>query len=250
VNRVWQWHFGQGIAPTPSEFGKMGMAPTNPELLDHLAIWFVENGWSIKKLHRYLMNSSTYRQQSLAVGEATSSDEANRFLWRMNPRRLEWEAMRDSILHVSGSLSHRDKGGLPVDLLALKERNFRSVFGFLDRERIPGVLRTFDFPTPQVSCEARVRTVVPQQGLFLMNSKFVVESSKRMAALLPEGSPEARVRALFRRALSREPTPIELSKSKSFVLRSSSSKQDGTSFSSWDALAQVMLMSNEFLYVD
>ena len=250
VNRVWQWHFGQGIAPTPSEFGKMGMAPTNPELLDHLAIWFVENGWSIKKLHRYLMNSSTYRQQSLAVGESASSDEANRFLWRMNPRRLEWEAMRDSILHVSGSLSHRDKGGLPVDLLALKERNFRSVFGFLDRERIPGVLRTFDFPTPQVSCEARVRTVVPQQGLFLMNSKFVVESSKRMAALLPKGSPEARVRALFRRALSREPTPIELSKSKSFVLRSSSSKQDGTSFSSWDALAQVMLMSNEFLYVD
>ncbi|HAW97653.1 MAG TPA: hypothetical protein DCX67_03885, partial [Opitutae bacterium] len=107
-------------------------APTNPELLDHLAIWFVENGWSIKKLHRYLMNSATYRQQSLAVGKSVSSDEANRFLWRMNPRRLEWEAMRDSILHVSGSLSHRDKGGLPVDLLALKERNFRSVFGFLD----------------------------------------------------------------------------------------------------------------------
>ena len=251
VNRVWHWHFGQGIVSTPSEFGKMGMPPTHPELLDHLALWFVKNDWSIKKLHRYLMNSATYRQQSLFRKDASLVDEANKFHWRMNPRRLEWEVMRDSILQVSGSLTHRDRGGLPVDPFSLGQKNFRSLYGLLDREKIPATLRNFDFPTPQVSCEARVLTTVPQQGLFLMNSEFVSQCAQRLAKALPiEGSDRERVKILFRKALSRDPTPREFAQAEDFLRTQGILFAKEKSFSEWDAFAQVMLLSNEFLYVD
>jgi hypothetical protein len=251
VNRVWHWHFGRGIVSTPSEFGKMGMPPSHPELLDHLALWFVKHGWSIKKLHRYVMNSATYRQQSLFRKDASLVDEANKFYWRMNPRRLEWEAMRDSILQVSDSLSHRDRGGLPVDPFSFGQKNFRSLYGLLDREKIPATLRNFDFPTPQISCEARVLTSVPQQGLFLMNSEFVSQCSRRLAKSLPTGKNDReRVEALFRKALSRDPTSGELAKAEAFLRAKAGLFPKEKSFSQWDALAQVMLMSNEFLYVD
>ena len=251
VNRVWHWHFGRGIVSTPSEFGKMGMLPTHPELLDHLALWFVKNGWSIKKLHRYLMNSTTYRQQSLFRKDASLADEANKFYWRMNSRRLEWEAMRDSILQVSGSLTQRDRGGLPVDPFLLGQKNFRSLYGLLDREKISATLRNFDFPTPQVSCEARVLTSVPQQGLFLMNSEFVSQCAQRLAKALPaEGSDRERVEILFRKALSRDPTSEELAKAVAFLRSNVVLFAKEKSFSEWDALAQAMLLSNEFIYVD
>ena len=169
----------------------------------------------------------------------------------MNPRRLEWEAMRDSILQVSGSLTHRDRGGLPVDPFSLGQKNFRSLYGLLDREKIPATLRNFDFPTPQVSCEARVLTTVPQQGLFLMNSEFVSQCAQRLANALPtEGSDRERVKILFRKALSRDPTSRELTQAEDFLRTKEILFAKEKSFSAWDALAQVMLLSNEFLYVD
>lgn len=217
VNRIWQWHFGEGIVPTPSNFGKMGLPPSNLKLLDHLAIWFTNNGWSLKKLHKYIMTSATYTQSSLIREDMNQIDEANKYLWRMNNRRLEWEAMRDSMIHVAGKLSHRN-GGHPVDVMNLHSTNYRSVYGYLDREKIPGALKNFDFPSPQVTCETRIKTVVPQQGLFLMNSKLVTDLSKVISESLKNiPSDEEKVKHLFKQTLSRSPSDIELDKALGFI---------------------------------
>lgn len=217
VNRVWQWHFGEGIVPTPSNFGKMGLPPSNLKLLDHLSIWFTENGWSLKKLHKYIMTSATYMQTSEIRQNMNQIDEANKYLWRMNNRRLEWESMRDSMIQVAGRLSERN-GGHPVDVMNLHGTNYRSVYGYLDREKIPGALKNFDFPSPQVTCEARINTVVPQQGLFMMNSKMVTDCSKVISSSLKDkNGDEEKIKALFRKTLSRLPSDEELKKALNFV---------------------------------
>ena len=217
VNRVWQWHFGEGIVTTPSNFGKMGLPPSNLKLLDHLAIWFVENGWSIKKLHKYIMSSAVYMQKSAIREDMNAIDGANKYLWRMNLHRLEWEAMRDSMLQASDSLMIMN-GGQPRNILKFNTKSVRSVYGFLDREKIPGALKNFDFPTPQVTCEARIKTVVPQQGLFMMNSQLVTDCSKVIASKLDHNlSNEERIKQLFKKTLSRLPNDQELSKALSFI---------------------------------
>ena len=217
VNRVWQWHFGEGIVSTPSNFGKMGLPPTNLKLLDHLALKFIKDGWSVKKLHKYMMTSATYMQKSLIRDDMADLDGANKYLWRMNMRRIEWEALRDSMMQVSDSLSQRE-GGQSENIMSFKGSNIRSVYGFLDREKIPGALKSFDFPSPQVSCEARIKTVVPQQGLFLMNSKLVTDCSKTISAKLDSSmSIEEKVQQLFKKTLSRLPSESELSKAVNFI---------------------------------
>ena len=217
VNRIWQWHFGEGIVATPSNFGKLGLAPSNLKLLDHLAIKFVENGWSIKKLHKYIMTSATYMQKSQIRDGMAAIDGANKYLWRMNMRRIEWESLRDSMLQASGTLSHRT-GGQAEDVMTFKAQNIRSVYGFLDREKIAGALKSFDFPSPQVTCEARIKTVVPQQGLFMMNSKMVTDCSKAISAKLNSTkSTSEKIRLLFKSTLSRLPSEKELQKAISFI---------------------------------
>ena len=217
VNRIWQWHFGEGIVSTPSNFGQMGLAPTNLKLLDHLAIKFIEGGWSVKKLHKYIMTSATYRQSSVIRNDMEAIDGANKYLWRMNMRRLEWESMRDSMLKASNTLVER-KGGQAENIMVFKKNNIRSVYGFLDREKVPGALKSFDFPTPQVTCEARIKTVVPQQGLFLMNSQMVMDCSKVIAESLKGlGTDKEKVDLLFKNTLSRLPTASERQKALLFV---------------------------------
>jgi mono/diheme cytochrome c family protein len=181
VNRVWNLHFGAGLVRTPADFGTKGEAPTNPELLDYLATRFVQDGWSIKKLHRLIMLSSAYQQTSDDRPEAARIDPENRLVWRMNRRRLDFEAFRDSLLAAAGPLDPT-MFGRPVELTTAPYAKRRAVYGFIDRQNLPGVFRTFDFATPDTTSAQRHVTTVPQQALFMMNSPFVVEEARALVA--------------------------------------------------------------------
>ncbi|MEA2708600.1 MAG: hypothetical protein QOF78_1201 [Phycisphaerales bacterium] len=222
VNRVWQFHFGYGLVRTPSDFGTRGEGPSHPELLDHLALRFAnEDAWSIKKLHKRIMLSATYQQSSGVTpsSEAIARDPENRLLWRMNPRRLDLEAMRDSLLAASGEID-LTMGGRPVDILAQPFVPRRTVYAYIDRQNLPGMFRTFDLASPDATSGQRFATSVPQQALFIMNSPFVIEQSKKLAAR-PEvkEQPDAakRVNTLFRVALGRTPSKAELELGVKFV---------------------------------
>ncbi len=210
VNRVWLNHFGTGLVTTPSDFGVRSEPPSHPELLDWLADDFVRQGWSIKSIHRRIMLSNTYRQQSENRSEAIAKDPLNRLWWKFNRRRLEFEAIRDSLLAVSGSLD-TEMGGRSV---AINDPPFpprRTVYGYIDRLSLDVVYRTFDFASPDASSPRRLVTTVPQQALFLMNSPFVIAQSRRLAARLESAGemPEERISQLYQNLFGREPAANE-----------------------------------------
>ena len=178
VNRVWLHHFGEGLVRTPSDFGLRSEAPTHPELLDWLAARFVADGWSLKKLHKTIMLSSAYQQSSDGSAEGTKSDPENRLVWKMNRRRLDFEATRDALLAAGGDMDLKI-GGPSIDLLAQPFSRRRSMYGYIDRQNLPGLFRTFDLATPDATSPMRHTTTVPQQALYLMNSPFVVEQAQR-----------------------------------------------------------------------
>ncbi|QDV34657.1 PSD1 and planctomycete cytochrome C domain-containing protein [Tautonia plasticadhaerens] len=221
VNRIWMHHFGEGLVRTPSDFGTRGEPPTHPELLDHLALAFVEDGWSIKAMHRRILRSRTYRQSSADNPEARAVDPENRLLWRANRRRIEWEPMRDALLAAAGRLDPK-VGGRPVSLTTAPFTPRRSVYGFVDRQDLPGVFRSFNLASPDQHTPQRHETTIPQQALFLMNSPFVVEQARALAAR-PEvcgiGRPDDRIRALYRLALQRAPSRTELEAGLRFLAR-------------------------------
>ncbi len=179
VNRVWQHHFGEGFVRTPSDFGMRSDPPTHPELLDYLAWRFTHEGWSLKKLHRSIMLSNAYQQSSAGSPESWASDPENRLLAHMNRRRLDWESTRDSLLAATGDVDWKPNGP-SVDLLSQPFSRRRTVFGYIDRQNLPGVFRTFDIASPDSSSPQRHVTTVPQQALYLMNSPFVVEQAQRL----------------------------------------------------------------------
>ena len=187
VNRVWQWHFGKGLVATASDFGLRSDPPTHPELLDLLAGEFMRSGWSIKSLHRRIMLSSTFQQRSDPRPAALERDPENRLLWRFNRQRLDFEAMRDSVLAVSGALGPTLGGrSTPITEPAFATR--RTIYGFIDRQNLDGVYRTFDFAAPDATSPRRFVTTVPQQALFLMNSPFLHQQARRLAgAILHDG---------------------------------------------------------------
>jgi hypothetical protein len=250
VNRVWLHHFGAGLVRTPSDFGTRSDPPTHPALLDWLAATFVDEGWSLKKLHRVILLSSAYQQASAGRAECEAVDPENQLLWRMNRQRLDFEAMRDSLLAVAGRLD-RALGGRPVDLWAAPYTTRRTVYGFIDRQDLPGVFRIFDFANPDVSNDQRPRTTVPQQALFAMNAPFALELARDVAAR-PEvaGEPDAtrRVQALYRLALGRVPTADEVELAARFVAAPPVAGE--TKLSAWELLAQVLVCTNEFVFVD
>ncbi|MBL9203420.1 MAG: PSD1 domain-containing protein, partial [Opitutaceae bacterium] len=179
VNRVWGWHFGAALVRTPGDFGVRTEAPAHRALLDWLAASFTEGGWSVKQLHRTIVLSATYRQSAVGHAAATAADPDNQLLHRFNRRRLEFEALRDTLLAVSGSLDLR-AGGLSDDLVKEPFPVRRTIYGFIDRQNLPGVFRTFDFPNPDVSSAQRFATTVPQQALFMLNSPFVQEQARAL----------------------------------------------------------------------
>lgn len=220
VNRVWMYHFGYGLVRTPSDFGKQGERPSHPELLDYLASRFMVQGWSVKKLQRIIMLSAAYQQSDENPSpKVTLLDPENRLLSHQNRRRLEFEAMRDALLSASGKLDDRTVGGPSVDIWARPYPTRRSLYGFIDRQNLPGVFRTFDLASPDTTSPKRFVTTVPQQALFFLNSPFVAEQAHALAArpgFLALDGPH-RVRALYLRLYGREPSAEEVSMGLDYV---------------------------------
>ena len=224
VNRVWAHHFGAGLVSSVGDFGTRADPPSHPELLDWLTSKFIADGWSLKKLHRLIALSAAFRQSSsgpenqAAMVRAETVDPANRLLWRMNPHRLSFEELRDSMLAVSGQLDIR-QGGKPTELFKPPFPVRRTIYGLVDRQFLPGTLRMFDFANPDLHIPQRSETTVPQQSLFLMNHPLALERARRLAAAVSPDEPTATavvshrtedVRRLFRSVFQREPTTRQL----------------------------------------
>jgi hypothetical protein len=215
VNRVWQHHFGRGLVETPSDLGLRAQPPTHPELLDWLALRFIADGWSIKSLHRRIVLSAVYQT---ANRPAPESDPNQRLLSSFPGRRLEFEQVRDSMLAVSGQLSLA-RGGKSSELLDAANHR-RTVYAFVDRQFLPGVLRTFDFANPDLHVAVRHETTVPQQGLFFLNGPFAAQRARELAQGSRDLPAQDRIRHLHQALFQRNPTAAELGTGLRFIQQS------------------------------
>jgi mono/diheme cytochrome c family protein len=252
VNRVWHWHFGRGLVGSPDNFGKLGEKPTHPELLDWLAARFVEGGWSVKKLHRLILLSATYRQAAVGDPATAAKDPENRLLGRFNRRRLTAEEIRDAALAVSGELD-RTMGG---SLLKTPNREYitgqaaktpeqydslrRSVYLPVIRNGVYELFAAFDFPEPSMIAGRRATTTVPGQALFLINGEWTAARAGKLAGRLPADGD--RLGAVYALVYGRPPTAAERERVGRFLR-----EYDGEA---WPAVCQALLASNEFFYVD
>ncbi len=249
VNRVWQHHFGTGLVRTPSDFGTRSDPPSHPELLDWLARDFMDHDWSLKKLHRRILLSAVYQQSSeiddaehrqfkitksklkndQAAGRGLeisnpsavmdAADPENKLLGHFNRQRLDFEALRDSLLFVSGELDLR-LGGRAKEMFEPPFSKRRAIYGYLDRQFLPGTLRVFDFANPDLHTPQRSETTVPQQALFFMNGPFVVERARALAGQAVAGdrkSPDQKIKELYRLIYQREPTRTQLQLGRQFI---------------------------------
>jgi len=270
VNRIWAWHFGRGLVGTPSDFGRQGEVPSHPELLDWLASEFVQQGWSIKKLHRLIMSSNTYRMSSQFAESNAKMDPANRYFWRMNRQRLDAETLRDSVLSVAGVLNLKMGGRAVVPPLTDEEKtgmwalrqwpvaldpsehNRRSVYLYVKRSFPYPMFAIFDAPESSVSCPRRDVTTVAPQALALFNSKFMLEQAEKFAARLQKehaGDVRGALRSAWQLALGRDPTQSESDQALRF-LNAEAKPADSWQPSALAHLCLVLLNMNEFLYVD
>jgi hypothetical protein len=266
VNRLWYWHFGQGIVRTPSDFGYLSDGPSHQELLDWLAGRFVQSQWSIKAMHRLIVNSSTYRQASAYDHPvAAQLDPDNRWLWRFNRQRLEAEAIRDSVLYVSGRLNPQ-QFGLPIfpplpgdvaDAVKYSESKWdtqygpegrkRSVYIYQQRTLTMPLMQTFDALVCDESRPRRRASVTPLQALAMYNGEFVNEEARYFAervGRLAGADPEARLRTAFHWALGREPTEPEVTKMMP-LLKSGRSADEALV-----GVCRILYNTNEFIYID
>jgi hypothetical protein len=252
VNRVWKHHFGCGLVRTPSNFGRMGELPTHPELLDHLASRFIASGWSLKTLHREIMLSASYQQASAYDDARAAMDPDNRLLWRMNRRRLDVEEWRDAILAVSGTLDD-SLGGPSFDLTDTLS-NRRTLYARISRHNLDPLLRLFDFPDPNITSDGRPVTMVPLQQLFVLNSGLMAHGAKALAARCTAAEPNdtaARIRHAFELTLARPATESEIQLGLEFAREPTESKNDSESkLTRWEQYAQILLSTNEFMFVD
>jgi len=281
INRIWHHHFGRGIVETLGNFGRSGSLPTHPELLDWLAVDFMDNGWNIKRVHRQIMLSSAYRQSSrrsrssdlenALSNQGEITDPENRLLWRMNMRRLESEIIRDSLLVVGGTLD-RTAGGPPdpitnpADGLSevksdsiTSKTNRRSLYLFARRVYPLKFLEIFDAPIMSVNCTQRTQSATVLQSLALLNSEFMYKQADSMSKHIVEHIGEdttEQVMFAFLLAFARPPLDVELEKSRKFLESQSAdyqsaahSKEQSTQKSLAD-FCQMLISSNEFLYVE
>ena len=248
VNWIWRHHFGRGLVRTPDDFGTRGARPTHLKLLDYLASTFREDGWSIKKMHKRILLTKTYRQASIEDPKAREKDPDNQKIWRMPRHRLGMEAMRDAILKASGELN-TVMGGRPFDLMSEPVIPRRSVYGFINRDFPSTLLTTFDGANPSACTAKRPETTVPQQTLFALNSSFIQDRAKALVQLpgiKDATTEELKVRILYQQTLSRLPEPEETAMALQHVRDvKSESKNDP-----WQQLAHALLASNEFIFVD
>ena len=270
VNRVWQWHFGQGIVATPDDFGTRGERPTHPELLDYLASRFMASGWSIKKLHKSILLSRTYQMASGDDAQDAAKDASNRYLWRFNRQRLDAEELRDSWLDLSGNLDATPGGEQPFPpemkwrysqheaFLANYDTNKRSVYLMQQRIRKQPFLDLFDGADPNAVTGRRQLTTTALQALYTMNDPFFHEQADAFAirVAMRESSDLARLQYAYRLAYGRLPTPEEVRDDQKYLvsardaLASSSMTEDRKYREAWASLMRVLLSSNEFLTLD
>ena len=283
VNRVWQHHFGRGIVATPDNFGRQGSPPTHPELLDWLAVDFMDHGWGLKRLHKLIMTSTVYRQASRQPAEGKQSaalavDPENKLLWRMNLRRLEAEAIRDAVLAASGKLD-RTMGGAPIFAPAIADGFSklqdaftkslpiptegewrRSLYLFARRYYPHTFLEVFDSPIMQTNCTRRLNSVSPLQSLTLLNDDFMVESADYLAdqvsGVAREGKAAQLIEAAYLLTLSRPPTVAEkelaqaLLQDQEELHRRANMAPDKAAKAALANLCHMLLASNEFLYIE
>ncbi len=269
VNRVWQWHFGQGLVTTPSDFGARGEAPSHPELLDWLATRFVESGWSVKALHRLILKSRTYQLASDDDPANLKTDPANRWLWRHARQSLDAESIRDAMLFVSGKLDRTPAPPHPFPpantwgftihnpFYAVYDSDRRSVYLMVQRNRRHPFLALFDAADPNLSAAERQPTTTPTQTLYLMNSPFVHDQSEAFARrlLAAPGDDAVRVRLAFEATHGKDATDAEVADTLAFVDayrkklvdKAPADKRDAMA---WAAFGRALLTGNAFLYVD
>jgi len=211
-------HFGDGLVATPDDLGVQSGMPSHPELLDYLAAKFIEFKWSVKQMHRVIMLSAVYQQSTETDPGYETKDPENHLLWRANIRRLDFEAMRDSLLVFTGQLD-RAIGGKPVNLTDEPYSYRRSVYGYIDRGNLPELMQHFDFSDPDMPNSKRTSTVVPQQALFLMNSSMAIDVARKLAArpeIAKTFDNDEKVRWLYRILFQRLPRPDELAMAREF----------------------------------
>jgi uncharacterized protein DUF1553/uncharacterized protein DUF1549/cytochrome c len=268
INRIWYQHFGQGIVTTPNNFGKMGTSPSNPELLDWLATEFMAHGWSIKQMHRLIMNSETYKMASnYYTGADAEKDPTNQFLWRFPIKRLEAEIIRDAVLSATGDLNFQ-AGGKPffppvpeavtsqVPTKGQWEKTEegpstwkRSVYAYVKRNLKYPMFEVFDQPDAALSCERREVTTVPTQALTLFNNEFFLLQARHLAERVAReagNDPTAQIKLLYRIAFSREPSARELRQAADFLKKQA--KPAGQP--ALAEFAHVIFNTNEFLYIN
>jgi len=251
VNRVWGWHMGKEIVDTPSDFGVRTPEPVHIDLLNWLSASFIDSGWSTKDLHRQIVLSYTYRQSSEVSRENEETDPLND-LWHHFPReRLDFESMRDSILAFSGNLD-RTVGGLQFDIED-PEANRRTIYGFIDRQYMPGIFRTFDHPSPDATSPGRFETTVPQQALFLMNSEFIIHNARLLAKRVidsGEERSEGRIAKIYQIVYQRKPSQEEMETGIGFIEVAQEEGDPDAESERWALYAQALLQSNEAMFLD
>jgi len=265
VNRIWQWHFGEGIVRTPDNFGKMGERPTHPELLDYLSAEFVKSGWSVKAMHRKLMLTSAYQMASTTTEAQAKADPENRLFSRAVRRRLQVEEMRDALLGISGKLDTKMGGTLQSGFgtdgensngrlsINPETQTRRMVYLPLRRANLPALLNLFDFGDATTPQGKRISTNIAPQALFMMNSKFVADQAQAVAESLVKDRPTGRERVdwAVSRILNRDATAAEADGILSYV-DSFQKKFAGkmTEADAWQSACRVLIASNEFMYID
>jgi hypothetical protein len=272
VNRVWHWHFGQGLVPSTDNFGRLGDRPTNQPLLDWLAVEFVSRGWSVKELHRLILLSNTYQMSSAYDEKAALADPDVRLRWRWSRQRLDAESLRDALLAVSGRLDRTVGGslftganrayvpGYPNTTYAGYGSDRRSLYLPVIRSDLYAAFGAFDFADPSVPNGERALTTVPSQALFMMNGDLVRDLTRHLAGVLlgrPDLDDAGRVRLLHERAFGRPPTSAETARALHFIQRAESQWQvekvadaGERRRRAWQGLCRVLLSANEFLYVE
>ncbi len=269
VNRVWRWHFGRGLVLTPDNFGLLGEPPSHPELLDWLAHRLVAGGWSIKALHRLILNSSTYQRSSTPDPATAAHDPANRLLGRANVQRLEAEEIRDALLVVSGQLDDTLGGSL----LKTKNREFlfdhtskdttdyhsrrRSLYLPVIRNNLYDLFQLLDYPDAAIPSGDRTTTTIAPQALLMLNSELVVESAGHFAARLQSeaGADDERLRRMYLVAYGRQAGGEEIAASAAFLasvdrtLAATTADADSRRRRAWNVLCHVIVAANEFVYI-
>lgn len=245
VNRLWGWHFGNGIVRTPSNFGVIGEKPTHPLLLDWLAYNFVQNGWSIKRFHKLVMSSSTWQMSSEHDDKKFDIDGDNKLLWRFQPKKLEVESWRDSLLYVTGELDPKIGGAPEGEIMtSLRRTLYATISRTGDKFKSDSFLRLFDFPAAASTSPKRSSSIVPQQYLFMLNSEFMNQRAKTLGKFLSE-SDDDRVKVIeniYNKLYSRLPEKSEVEIANSWL-------GESPGIDTWSLYAQALLSAHEMIQI-